>query len=253
MKLIHPKHSIHRDSTPLSVYISTIPLTVPEAIFTIFTAQTQEFVTVGLTTFGNTKYYPTNCENSKIGEKTNEFWTYLTPSSSDARNPDNKFYVYRTGNLWWEGNSNVYVTSNITNRPADKMQVLLNSEAHSKPAGALVGGLQHTATGVDSPCYVTPADQVRVDFFNGWVCYRLYTCSPIPHIVTTIVVGDNKVLLDCQQSPYESLMRGLVGQISSAGGQIPKMPNYDQTFTDMSGNSLTFVVEVSVNGPYSLF
>src|SRR5947207_63204 len=85
-------------------------------------AQTIEFTTVGITTFGNIKYYLTNCENSNTGEKTNEFWTYLRPSNTDYRSPDNKYYADRSGNLWWEGNKNLYVTDNSLGTN-DQMQV----------------------------------------------------------------------------------------------------------------------------------
>jgi hypothetical protein len=96
------------------------------------------------------------------------------------------------------------------------MQVKLNSTAHSKPAESLVGSLYQHDTNISYPCYVTPADQNRVDFFNGWVCYRLYTCSPIPHVVTVTVVSGNKVAVNSDQNPYETLMNGLTSQISKA-------------------------------------
>jgi hypothetical protein len=211
-----------------------------------------EMTIVGTSTFANTKYFPTNCENSNTGEKTNEFWTYNNPSSTDYRYPDYKYYVDPTGNLWWEGNSDVYVIDNSLGAN-DQMQVMLNPNAHSEPAGTLVGALRETKSNTYHPCYVTPPDQMRVDFFNGWVCYRLYTCSRIPHTVTSVVISKDKTTMDVTQNPYENLMYGLINQMNSANGEIALIPTYEQTFTDNEGNSYSFVVQVENNGPFNLF
>jgi len=215
-------------------------------------AQSVEFTTVGTETYGNIKFFPVNCENSNTGQKTNEFWTYNTPSTSDYRNPDNKYTVDPNGNVWWEGHPEIIVADTEFGNN-NQMQVLLNSDAHSQPAGTLVGALRNTEYNFYRPCYVTPPDQMRVDFFNGWVCNRLYTCSTVPHIVTATIISKDQTTLDVTQQPYSNLMYGLTNQMNSANGQIAQIPTYEQTFTDREGNSYSYVAQVSNNGPYNLF
>jgi hypothetical protein len=99
----------------------------------------------------------------------------------------------------------------------------------------------------------TSAGEMQVDFFNGWVCQRLYTCSLVPHTVTSVVISEGKTTMSVTERPYENLMAGLVNQMSSANGQIAQIPNYEQNFVDMEGNTYGFVTEVINNGPYNLF
>lgn len=208
-----------------------------------------EYTTVGTSTFANIKFFPTNCQNQYTGQHTNEFWTYLQPSTTANTNPDFKHYADTTGQLTWEGSQNIYVTDDIN----DRLQVLLNVNAHSQPATHLVGALYSAQYKSYSPCYVTPPEEMLVDFGNGWVCNRLYTCSPIPHVVTSLIVSKGHITIDVSQGPYETLMHGLMGQLPAASGQIALIPTYEQTFTDNEGNSYNFVVEVTNNGPYNLF
>lgn len=215
----------------------------------------QESTTVGSQTFPNTKYYATNCYNSD-GTHTNEFWTYFNPSSTDPRNPDSKYYSDPNGNLWWEGNGNINVPLDSS---GNQYRVLLSSDAAYQNDAAMVGALQSGDGSVTYPCYRTPQDQQRVDFFNGWVCYRLYVCSTVPHYVTDVAISSQQVTLAVGQDalfspgPYENLFSGLNGQLSAANGQISLIPEYSQSFTDMEGNTHSYVAQVENNGVYNLY
>lgn len=207
-----------------------------------------ETIVVGADTFMNTKFFPTNCYNSNTGQHTDEFWTYFNPSNTDWRYPDDKYYADPNGNLWWEGNENIYLgpVAGI------QYQVQLATNAASQNEGTLVGGLRATNNNNSLPCYKTPEDQKRVDFFNGWVCYRLYVCSTVPHIVTTMVVSSEKVSIEVTQQPYENMMSGLNNQLSRANGQVAQILEYSESFTN-EGNTYTFVAQVENNGNYNLF
>jgi hypothetical protein len=222
--------------------------------FTASLATAQETVVVGTTQYDNIKYYPTNCYNTETGTHTNEFWTYYNPSSTDNHSPDYKDITDPNGDLYWEGNDNVYVTDEN-----EQFQVVLNKLAHSKDAGDLVGAIRLSNSPVPSentityPCYVTPSDQMEVDYGNGIVCYRLYTCSTVPHSVTSTVISSSKTKIEVTQQPCVNLMYGLTSQMNAAGGQIAQIPIYEQTFQDNEANSYSYVAEVVNNGLYNLF
>jgi hypothetical protein len=121
--------------------------------------------------------------------------------------------------------------------------------------GFLIGGFQNETSKSEYPCYVTPAGEERVDFHNGSVCYRLYTCSVIPHIVTSNVISQNKVAIgsvDKIGHPYNQLMLGLAGRLPGANNQTSLITNYEQQF-DNGVNRTDFVAEIEVNGPQNLF
>jgi len=214
--------------------------------------QPLEWVTVGTSNFPNAKFFPTNCENMDTGAKTNEFWTYNAPSTTDNRSPDYKYYADPTGNLWWEGNSDIYVINNSVGNE-EQFQDMLDPEAHSKPAGTLVGALRNTQYNFYSPCYVTSSDEMKVDFFNGWVCNRLYTCSLVPHTVTSMIISKETTTMSVTERPYEYLMAGLTNQMNAANGQIAQIIPYEQTFADNEGNSYSYVAQVENIGNYNLF
>ncbi|KAI8827039.1 uncharacterized protein EV422DRAFT_563120 [Fimicolochytrium jonesii] len=175
-----------------------------------------------------------------------QFWTYNAPSSQDFRDPSAKFYADPTGNSFWEGNANVYVTDASTNA---RYQLTLEKLAHSRSAGFMVGSLRNTQQeNINLPCYVTPPDN-RVDFFNGWECWRLYTCSNVPHIVTAAVYSSNQVTIQRSEGPYTSLVRGLRNRLEAANQQIGQIAPYEQSFKDKQGNTYSFTAQVQNNGP----
>lgn len=217
-------------------------------------AQETEYTVVGTSMYQNIKYYPTNCYNTNTGAHTNEFWTVNHPSSPSTvnTNPDDKYYADTNGNLVWEGQSDLIVTDQSLEQQK-QMQVKLNANAHSQDMNVMVGALQDLSDNALYPCYVTDATESRVDFQNGWVCYRLYTCSTVPHAVSSITVSQEKTTLSVTDMPYENLMAGLLNEVNAAGGELAEIHEYSQIFQDMEGNTLSFTSQVTAVSDMNLF
>jgi hypothetical protein len=177
--------------------------------------------------------------------------TNFGPTSPQAPQiSDNSVTVDPEGNTWWEGNPNVKLSPfNFIS-----FQLLPHPQSHSKPASSLAGAIQAifgTET-ISYPCYVTPEDQKQVDFYNGTVCYRLYTCSTVTHVVANTIISSARVNVTMQSAPYSALGGGMRQNMAAANGQIAQSTISWQT-THTEGNYITFEASVEMNGPYNLF
>eukprot|EP00243_Klebsormidium_subtile_P010704 TRINITY_DN57_c0_g1_i3.p1 TRINITY_DN57_c0_g1~~TRINITY_DN57_c0_g1_i3.p1 ORF type:complete len:365 (+),score=92.00 TRINITY_DN57_c0_g1_i3:398-1492(+) len=192
-----------------------------------------EQVTIGPTPYSYGLFWAVNCYNGAAGKETSEVWSVYNPSSADKTQPDSKYYVSTKGTVQWEGNP-VSVTG-LGARQDMSGVFNLNKLAHSKADETLVGTLDFAAQNLHLPCYSFNND--KVDFFNGWVCYRLYACSTVDHIVTDVALSGETIPLD--MFAFGDLIRG-------ANFQSLVSPNYQGTVGNQEGDS--YIYEVSVGG-----
>jgi hypothetical protein len=192
-----------------------------------------EQVLIGPTPYIYGLFWAVNCYNGAEGKETSEVWSVYNPSSADKTQPDSKYYVSTKGTVQWEGTP-VAVTG-LGARQDMSGVFNLNKLAHSKADETLVGTLDFAAQNLHLPCYSFNND--KVDFFNWWVCYRLYACSTVDHIVTDVALSGDTIELD--MFAFGDLIRG-------ANFQSLVSPNYQGTVSDEVGNS--YVYEVSVGG-----